>query len=145
MSLTRHRLHGFLWLALVIFLLLPAAADAQVVTFEAVGERALGMAGAFVAVADDATAVVWNPAGLVAGGPAGMTIGWNQLQVGNSTVPAQSGDRRQRATLTSLGTWPIGVSYGTVDLTEVSRSGAELGVFRMGQAGLTVLQSVMPG
>jgi hypothetical protein len=29
-----------------------------------IGARALGMGGAFVAVADDATAVVWNPAGL---------------------------------------------------------------------------------
>src|SRR5213083_1097212 len=30
-----------------------------------VGARALGMGGAFVAVADDATAPYWNPAGLV--------------------------------------------------------------------------------
>jgi hypothetical protein len=141
---TRHPVRGLLWLALLI-LLTPLVADAQVVTFEAVGERALGMAGAFVGVADDATAVVWNPAGLVAGGPAGMTIGWNQLQVGKSTGPIQAGARRQRASLTSLGTWPIGVSYGTVDVAEVSKSGEELGVFRLSQAGLTVLQTVMPG
>jgi len=30
-----------------------------------VGARALGMGGAFVAVADDASACYWNPAGLV--------------------------------------------------------------------------------
>lgn len=144
MPSTRRRLRGFLWLAW-LFLLTPGTAQGQVVTFEAVGERALGMAGAFVAVADDATAVVWNPAGLVAGGPAGMTIGWNQIQVGKSAGPVQAGDRRQRASLTSLGTWPVGVSYGTVDVTEVSRSGGELGVFRLSQAGLTILQSVMPG
>ena len=29
-----------------------------------IGARALAMGGAFVAVADDATAVCWNPAGL---------------------------------------------------------------------------------
>ena len=35
--------------------------------FESVGTRALGMGGAFVAVADDATATYWNPAGLATG------------------------------------------------------------------------------
>jgi hypothetical protein len=44
---------------------MPALASAQ--TFEAVGIRAQGMAGAFVAVADDATATWWNPAGLASG------------------------------------------------------------------------------
>jgi hypothetical protein len=33
-------------------------------TFDVVGTRALGMGGAFVAVADDASATWWNPAGL---------------------------------------------------------------------------------
>jgi hypothetical protein len=128
-----------------LILLRPLAAGAQVVTFEAVGERALGMGGAVVGVSDDATAVAWNPAGLVAGGPAGMTIGWNQLQVGKSDGPVQPGFRRQRATLTSLGTWPLGISYGTVDVAEVSHSGTELGVFRSSYLGLSVLQSIMPG
>src|SRR4051812_12310328 len=35
--------------------------------YESVGIRAQGMAGAFVAVADDATATWWNPAGLANG------------------------------------------------------------------------------
>src|SRR5438552_15283744 len=33
-------------------------------TFDQLGERAQGMGGAFVAVADDASAIYWNPAGL---------------------------------------------------------------------------------
>jgi hypothetical protein len=43
----------------------PASVRAQVT--ETVGTRALGMAGEFVAVADDATATFWNPAGLATG------------------------------------------------------------------------------
>ena len=49
----------------VITLLLPGLASAQ--TFGGIGARAEGMGGAFVAVADDATAVYWNPAGLGTG------------------------------------------------------------------------------
>jgi hypothetical protein len=36
-------------------------------SFPAVGTRAAGMGGAFVGVADDASAIYWNPAGLAAG------------------------------------------------------------------------------
>ena len=66
----------FLHLCLVLLTLIlyssPARAD---VDFEklygsdlgmGVGARAMGLGGAFVAVADDASAVFWNPAGLTA-------------------------------------------------------------------------------
>ena len=45
--------------------MLPPVAGAQI--YESVGIRAQGMGGAFVAVADDATATWWNPAGLASG------------------------------------------------------------------------------
>jgi hypothetical protein len=48
-------------------LVLGSARPAAAQIYEAVGTRALGMGGAFVAVADDATATWWNPAGLVTG------------------------------------------------------------------------------
>src|SRR5262249_55908215 len=51
--------------ACVVALLWPTAALSQV--YESVGIRAQGMAGAFVAVADDASATWWNPAGLATG------------------------------------------------------------------------------
>ncbi len=44
---------------------IPVSVAAQ--TFGGVGTRAEGMGGAFVAVADDATAVYWNPAGIATG------------------------------------------------------------------------------
>jgi hypothetical protein len=48
-----------------LFGLLPASVSAQ--NFGALGTRAAGMGGAFVGVADDATAIYWNPAGLASG------------------------------------------------------------------------------
>jgi hypothetical protein len=52
-------------LPLALFVVWAAPARAQL--FESVGTRAQGMGGAFVAVADDATASWWNPAGLATG------------------------------------------------------------------------------
>jgi hypothetical protein len=52
-------------LALFLSLIVPCSVHAQ--TFGGIGTRAEGMAGAFVAVADDATAVYWNPAGIATG------------------------------------------------------------------------------
>ncbi len=51
----------------VVAVVLTTAREAPAQIFESVGTRAMGMAGAFVAVADDATAVYWNPAGLATG------------------------------------------------------------------------------
>jgi hypothetical protein len=56
--------HRVLW-CVVAILLASHPASAQI--FESVGTRAQGMAGAFVAVADDASATWWNPAGLATG------------------------------------------------------------------------------
>src|SRR5476649_1052454 len=53
---------GKAWWPLALALAFPSVAFAQ--RFDDVGVRAQGMAGAFVAVADDASATWWNPAGL---------------------------------------------------------------------------------
>lgn len=56
---------------IVLLLLLSAPATAQEIEFASSpnpvgsGARALGMGGAFIAVADDATAASWNPGGLI--------------------------------------------------------------------------------
>ncbi len=66
--------------------LLPAAVRAQ--TFPAVGTRAQGMGGAFVGVADDGTAIYWNPAGLAAGSYFSLAVDHG---VGEPTQQGQRG------------------------------------------------------
>jgi hypothetical protein len=66
---------------IALFIMVAAmapAAHAQI--FENVGTRAQGMGGAFVAVADDATATWWNPAGLAAGPYFNVLLDYNRLE-----------------------------------------------------------------
>jgi len=49
-------------LSLVLVMILAGSASAGFVSIEE-GARAMAMGGAFIAIADDATAVMWNPAG----------------------------------------------------------------------------------
>ena len=55
----------FVSLVSIVLFSAPRSAHAQL--FESFGIRAQGMGGAFVAVADDASATWWNPAGLASG------------------------------------------------------------------------------
>src|SRR5215212_6633587 len=64
--------NGLVLLTCTLFAPPPASPQ----TFGGVGERAQGMAGAFVAVADDATAIYWNPAGLPTGSNFDAQFGW---------------------------------------------------------------------
>jgi hypothetical protein len=55
---------GTAWGAVLCLLVVPGAARAWFESSE-VGPRALSLGGAFVSVADDPSAIYWNPAGLV--------------------------------------------------------------------------------
>src|SRR5256885_12492856 len=55
------------FVSFVIFVSVVGTSDAEAQNPESIGIRAQGMAGAFTAVADDATAGWWNPAGLAGG------------------------------------------------------------------------------
>ncbi len=126
---------------------LTTEASAQT-SFEVVGSRALGMGGAFVAVADDPSAVVWNPAGLASGQPAGATIEWVRFRFGNQDAAPSAGPWRRSAKFVSLGTWPIGISYANFDevrLVPGADGSLEGQRFSTKQYGATVLQTLVEG
>lgn len=126
---------------------LSGRADAQT-PFEVVGTRALGMAGAFVAVADDPSAVFWNPAGLASGQPAGVTIEWGRFQRGNREAVPNVGPWQRSTKFVSLGTWPIGLSYAGLDETVIvaGPAGDVLAQrFSTKQYAASVLQTVTDG
>jgi hypothetical protein len=123
----------------------PAPAAAQ--TFESLGTRAAGMGGAFVAVADDASAVYWNPAGLALGG-AFFSLVLDAAR-GEADPDGQLAAGKQSSTLVSLATLPLGVSYYRSSLTRVSTAAApplarapRYERLTTHHAGLTVVQSV---
>ena len=103
------KLRVALFMAGILACAAPASAQ---ISFEVLGARALGMGGAFVAVVDDATLFHWNPAGLLRGAPASMTVGWDKLQFGNPELPAIVGATMDSTAITSVTTWPMGISYG---------------------------------
>ena len=122
---------------------------------EVVGSRALGMGGAFVAVASDSSATWWNPAGLAAGPFVDVALA--------RAVTESRGDRpahRDTATWFALGTPPFGMSHYRLKITDirpfdstVTESGsredrrAEVPVQSLtaSQFGITLVQSLLPG
>jgi hypothetical protein len=87
------------------------ASRAAAQTMEVVGTRAMGMAGAFVAVADDPTAVYWNPAGLPRMGIVNLALDWQSLATGSDTPTFQDPAAGGSSTLVALTTPPLGVAY----------------------------------
>jgi hypothetical protein len=111
-------IRGRLAVCAVLVLLIVAPGRAVAQTFEAVGNRAQGMGGAFVAVADDATATWWNPAGLATlGAPSAI------FERGEWTDPAKHPATgpvvRNRDTSFAVSFPGIGLSYYRVNLTDV--------------------------
>jgi hypothetical protein len=101
-------------------LVAPAAAQ----TAEVVGTRALGMGGAFVAVADDPSAVYWNPAGLPRMGIIQMGLEWQSFETGPDAPTFRDPAADGSSTLVAMTTPPLGVSY--LRLRQTSKAGGGL-------------------
>jgi hypothetical protein len=127
---------GQLRLSLLFFAFCSAAAFPAIAqNVESVGTRALGMGGAFVAVADDSSATWWNPAGLAAGPFLDFTI----VATGRGRTGDELPARRDSTTWFAAATPPFGISYyrlGTASVQPYRSTGPETQDREDGGAGV---------
>jgi hypothetical protein len=122
----------------------PAAAQ----SFDTVGARAAGMGGAFVAVADDASAVYWNPAGFASGAFLSFVLDRNSAEL---DTPNDGPAGSRSGFLIALGAPAIGLSYyrlRSMDLkplqTPIGPATVEANSLVTHHIGATLVQSVLP-
>jgi hypothetical protein len=126
--------------ALLLPLSLPLSVHAQ--TFGGVGTRAEGMGGAFVAVADDASATYWNPAGIATGALFDLQVSKGRdadLFIG-ATFPVLGASYYRTRELTGLPT----VS-GSPDRQTGGSGEVRIRTLTTTNFGVTVVQTVVPG
>lgn len=110
-----------------------------------VGVRAAGMGGAFVAVADDASAVFWNPAGLATGSYFSLVLDQNTVGTDDGAPSARS----RSGWLTAIGTPPLGISYYRTRTTRISPLSPRIpenvraSSLVTHQTGVTLVQSIV--
>jgi hypothetical protein len=136
----------------VVALILPGALavalSASAQSIDTVGTRAKGMGGAFVAVADDASAVYWNPAGLARGAYFSLLLDGST----SKSVPDQQlSAGKQSGWMLALGMPALGLSYYRLQTTTVSRpitvsrSAFQLDSLTTHHLGATLVQSITDG
>ncbi len=140
----------------LVVLAWPASAGAQ--AFETLGSRAAGMGGAFVAVADDASAAYWNPAGFAASSFLSLVFDVSTAEV----EPPDSAAGSRSGWLLALGAPALGLSYyrlrntdllpgplpnaaGTDDRNNPGAGEVRLDTLVTHHVGVTLVQSIVPG
>ena len=111
------RLLRLLVCVLVLLCLPGGVAPAFAQLPDAIGVRAQGMGGAFTALADDANAVWWNPAGLASGAFLNMVI-----EYGEATEPPVSGGVSHRGF--ALAFPALGIGYYRLPVSEIASPGS---------------------
>ncbi len=131
----------------IVLFLAAATGTATAQVFESAGSRALGMGGAFVAVANDSTATWWNPAALPTGPFVDVSID-RASTTGGEATPSW----RQRTTGVALLTPPVGLSYYRYSVADVGalssgqvENGTRVRMLTVNQVGGTFVQSVADG
>lgn len=119
-------------------MLLATVSPSAAQTFEIVGTRAAGMGGAFVAVADDASATYWNPAGLALGHVFSAVVDRKVADVDAASSDDQS--RHEAGSLVTLGMPALGFSYYQLRTTSVTPAGTI--IVRYPQGGETPVRVV---
>jgi len=102
--------------------LMSVASPASAQSADAVGTRAQGMAGAFTAVADDATASWWNPAGMAGGAYFNALLeSGTQNEPRSERTPAGDPQSASRANTRSFAVaFPaLGLSYYRLRISEI--------------------------
>jgi hypothetical protein len=143
------------FLAAFSIVLTLGGASAAAQPFESVGGRALGMGGAFVAVANDSSATWWNPAGLATGPFLDVAI----ARV-NGAADADLPASRSGVWAVSVATPPLGVSYYRLRITDIQArtptaepgadredraAGVGIRSLSVSQFGATVLHTITTG
>ena len=114
----RRRRTGRLSSVALATLLLSLSSNASAQIYEVVGTRAQGMGGAFVAVADDATATWWNPAGLIL---SYFSIVFEHSQIEEPDGgPAEGPAWRAKTGGFAAGFPALGVSYYRLRVSEIA-------------------------
>jgi len=138
---------------------LATASPAAAQTFEILGTRAAGMGGAFVAVADDASATYWNPGGLALGHMFSAVVDWKVADQKAGSLDDPS--RHDTGSLITLGMPALGLAYYQLRTTSVTPAGLMTARFPQGgetpvrvvrldkltthHTGVTLVQSLVQG